>query len=385
MPELLNQAKNNDARFFLQFGGQGSPWIKEMVKQYDNNALRPLFDVAFRAIDECLADPDVQADKNPLPHGLDIRAWLENSDSIPSDFYLSCAAVSVPMIGLVQMGHLFNLIDQGYDLHEVLPHTAGITGHSQGIVPAAMTGLGKSGDELLVTAGNFIKFLFYLGFRAQQPFPQLQPSEADAAASEEMGDKGLAPMAAVLNCKADRLQQWVDAMNQELSEKEKLHISLYNMPDSNIISSLSESLLKFRQKFKAEMDAEEVKMVYLKVSAPFHCPLVSGSEEKFSKDLEKFSFPYKGSDLKVPVYSINDGRDYRDEAELAPILFRETVIQKLFWNKAIGSLLEKSDVTHVLDFGPGKVSQRLTQSWLTETDIKVLGAANPKDLKAMLA
>ena len=48
-----------------------------------------------------------------LPHGLDARAWLDNEASIPSDDYLACAAVSIPMIQITQLAHLENLILKG--------------------------------------------------------------------------------------------------------------------------------------------------------------------------------------------------------------------------------------------------------------------------------
>ena len=86
---------------------------------------------------------------------------------------------------------------------------------------------------------------------------------------------------------------------------------------------------------------------------------MEGVREPFEKDIARLKFSYPGSALKVPVYSFFDARNMQDDA----------------------------GITHVLDMGPGKTSQRLTQDTLKGmgSETPVLAAGVPKDLKTLLA
>jgi malonyl CoA-acyl carrier protein transacylase len=108
----------------------------------------------------------------------------------------------------------------------------------------------------------------------------------------------------------------------------------------------------------------------------------------FEKDFKdgKFSFPYKNSDLKIPLYSIFDGEDVRTKSvPLVEVLFKDIVIRPLYWDKAVGTLFTDSSIAYCLDFGPSVVSSKLTGGQLTPRNITipVLCLANPKDLKQL--
>lgn len=50
---FLNQVKASGGKLFLQFGGQGSPFLKEISKLYESEpSLKEFFDVSFKAIAE---------------------------------------------------------------------------------------------------------------------------------------------------------------------------------------------------------------------------------------------------------------------------------------------------------------------------------------------
>ena len=69
--------------------------------------------------------------------GFDVAAWLEDPARTPSASYLASAAVSYPMVGLVQMGHYMAMLgDTGKTHEELVGLFKGATGHSQGIVSA---------------------------------------------------------------------------------------------------------------------------------------------------------------------------------------------------------------------------------------------------------
>ncbi|HNC01707.1 MAG TPA: ACP S-malonyltransferase, partial [Leptospiraceae bacterium] len=51
--KLLNTTIGNGKKFFLQFGGQGSPYLKEVSKLYkEEPLLKDFFEVAFKTLNQ---------------------------------------------------------------------------------------------------------------------------------------------------------------------------------------------------------------------------------------------------------------------------------------------------------------------------------------------
>lgn len=387
--KFLQESKQNGKTFFLQFGGQGSPYLKEISKLYkEEPSLKEFFQVSF----DTLTKIESQVTKSDplISEGLDLKSWIENPDSAPSEDYQIRGSVSVSMIFITQVANYALLVSKGFDTNELLANTSGVTGHSQGIVAAALVAVGKSGSEFLKTYSDFLRFIFFLGYRAQEMYPSFTVEESVVLGNQEIGDKSPAPMVAVIGYSKEELEQRVKQANDELGfqGQDRLNISLYNTPDSMIISAKPSSLLAFRKKFKPEMDEKKFKFVYLKTTAPFHSPFMNGSWEKFQTDLEsKISFPYTSVDLKVPLYSIFDGRKISQSENLSEALFTEVVIKPLYWDKAIGITFTDTSIGAILDFGPSVVTSKLTGGQLGSRNIttQVLSVSNPKDCKILFS
>ena len=383
-PELFQNAKDGKAKFFVQFGGQGAPWYKELSAYYKNPDFKKFFDVALGALD---AERSTVEGTVGLPNGIDARKWLDDPESIPSEDYLGCAAVSIPMIQMTQLAHLENLVLQGYSRGDLAGVTLGSAGHSQGLIPASLLAMGLDGDAYLEGVSQYMKYLLYLGVRAQEVYPAFAPSDEETAKSQELGAKGLpTPMVAFLGDTHETVQKLVDEVNSELPESEKIYISLYNSPSNRILSSFRSSLIKFHEKNKAFIDENKLKFVYIKTTCPFHCPLMEAIREPFSKDIERIGFSYPGSALKYPVFSFYDGRNMQEDDELAYNMAWDMAIHPLYWEKSVGPVSKNGDITNIIDFGPGKASQRLTADTLKGMDCEtpVLAAGVPKDLKVLL-
>jgi len=88
-------------------------------------------------------------------------------------------------------------------------------------------------------------------------------------------------------------------------------------------------------------------------------------------------------DLKIPVYTFANGEDYRKMFGLMPIMSRDLLVSTLHWDMAVKPAINTVD--YIIDFGPGKTSQRLTQETITSLggNINVLCLANPKDVKEL--
>lgn len=127
------------------------------------------------------------------------------------------------------------------------------------MISSALIALGKEGSDFYSAFSKFLKFVLYIGYRVQELVGTYNPSEALLKANEEVGDKQPAPMVAVIGYSQKELEDRVKQTNDSLglSGSEAIYVSLYNTPDSNIVSGNPESLLEFRKKFKSEMDEKK--------------------------------------------------------------------------------------------------------------------------------
>ncbi|WP_061244268.1 ACP S-malonyltransferase [Leptospira noguchii] len=380
---FLNQVKASGGKLFLQFGGQGSPFLKEISKLYESEpSLKEFFEVSFKAI----AEEVPKLDKKIIYGGYDFESWVKNQDSAPDENYLCSAPVSIVGIFLAQMGNYVTFTNKGFPVSELISNSIGATGHSQGVISSALIALGKEGSDFYSAFSKFLKFVLYIGYRAQELVGTYNPSETLLKANEEVGDKQPAPMVAVIGYSQKELEDRVKQTNNSLglSGSKAIYVSLYNTPDSNIVSGSPESLLEFRKQFKSEMDEKKVKFVYLRTTAPFHSPHMEDTNKTIPSDMEKIGFNFKGSDLKIPVYSIFDGRNMQSDSELGIPLFREMLIKTLYWDKAVKPFVTATNVTGI-DFGPSVVSQKLTQANMGTSENKIYAVSSPKDIKVLLA
>ncbi|MCB1309712.1 MAG: ACP S-malonyltransferase [Leptospiraceae bacterium] len=383
-PALLQQAEAGSARLYLQFGGQGAPWYKELSKYYAEPAFKKFFDAALNAIDE--ERPRVEGTVG-LPHGIDARGWLEDESKIPSEDYLGCAAVSIPMIQMTQLAHVENLIQNEFPLSEMIKYSIGATGHSQGLIPACLMAMNRSGDDYYEAVAKYVKYLLNLGVSAQKAYPQFDPTTDEIAESESLGGTAPAPMVAVLGEDHAGMERRVQEINSELGDDKKIYISLYNTPANRILSSHRSSLVAFHKKYKQDIDEKKLKFVYLRTTCPFHCAMMEPVREIFEPEIKRIGFDYKGSDLQIPVYSFYDKADMKTAGADLPIkMYVDMAIQTLYWDKSMQPVADNKDITHILDFGPGKTSQRLSMETLAAlgSETPVLAAAVPKDLKSIL-
>jgi malonyl CoA-acyl carrier protein transacylase len=382
--KLLLDLKNTGKKAFLQFGGQGSPYLKEVSKLYEDASLKKFFEVCFDGLNTF--QKNLESLEPLFSKGMDLKSWIEKPDSAPDESYLSRGSVSIAMIFIAQSANYHKFTLSGYSPSEFFPYVAGTSGHSQGIHGAFLASLGKEGDEYYKTLYDFMQYTCYMGFRAQETYTRFDLEPSVIQECEAVGDKSPSPMVACIGYTKEQLTSRVNFFNDENSpsNKDKIYISLYNTPTSMIISGQPERLIAFRKKNKPEMDELKCKYVYLRTTAPFHCPHTKSSTERFNGDLkQKFSFPYTTKDIKIPLYSFCDGRNIqKDTANVAEVMFREIVVENLHWNLAVSAFTNGDNVSTAIDFGPSKTVASLTQGNLPEGSNKtVLCLSNPKDLK----
>ena len=380
MSKLLDSAKAGQAKFFLQFGGQGAPYLKEMQKLYAEASMKPFFDVAISAIE---AAAQMVTGTVAHPEKVDFRKWLTEPDHAPSDDAMSIAGISLGLIAATQFAHYEYLHQQGFSRADMLKATVASSGHSQGLITASFTALGLEGKAHYDAIYKYIQYLFLMGVRAQEVFPAIHASADETAKSEALGAKGPAPMVAVLGESHATIEAWVKEFN---GAAKKLFVSLYNTPNNRIISGARADLIAFHERYKAEFEAKQIKFVYLRSTCPFHCELMIPILEKFKPDLAKIGFDFKGSDLKFPVYSFWDGANLQQEGDLGMRMTDDLMVKTLYWEKSMLPVKNDKSITAILDFGPGKTSQRLSMDTLAGLghEVPVYAIAFAKDLKTVL-
>lgn len=380
MAKLLEAANAGQAKFFLQFGGQGAPYLKEMQKLYAEAAMKPYFDTVVSAIE---AAAKMVEGTIAHPEKVDFRKWLTEPESAPSDDAMSIAGVSLGLIQATQFAHYEYLNQQGFDRKTMLKNTVAASGHSQGLIAASFTALALEGQAYNDALYKYIQYLFFMGVRAQEVFPHIHATEAESAKSEALGSKNPAPMVAVLGESHATIESWVTEFN---GAAKKIFVSLYNTPNNRILSGARADLISFNERFKAEFEAKQIKFVYLRSTCPFHCELMTPILEKFKPDLAKIGFDFKGADLKFPVYSFWDGANLQNEPELGMRMTDDLMVKTLYWDKAMLPVKNDKSITAILDFGPGKTSQRLSMDTLAGLghEVPVYAIAFAKDLKTVL-
>jgi malonyl CoA-acyl carrier protein transacylase len=375
---LIENYLQSNKKIFFQMGGQGSPWYKELKKLYESNELKDFFLHCFDAINELKSLTD---NAIATPFGLHPEKWLKNESSIPSDDYLSTAGVSLVMIQMTQLAY-YEQFRLKYPFGKIQSIIGGATGHSQGLISATLLALGLEGEEYYKALRLYMKYITYLGVRAQEVFPFLNPTEEELKLAEELGLKDPAPMVAVLGSEHKVIEELVQKFNEK-NIASTIYIGLYNTPSNRILSSHRKSLLLFYKENKSFFEENKIKYIFLRTTCPFHSPYMENSVSKVLEDMKNENFIYDMKDLKIPVYTFANGKDYRTMEGLMPIMTRDLLVSTLHWDLALKPVI--GNIDSIIDFGPGKTSQRLSEETLTSFNgnIPVLCLANPKDIKEL--
>ena len=366
MSSLIQEAKEGKVRFYNQFGGQGTPWFKELEKYYKADTHKKFFATLFDSLEE---EKHRVEGSIGLPLGIDIKKWLNTTDKneLPSESYLSSASVSLPMVQATQFAHLENLLQSGVSIKELLNYSLGATGHSQGIVSATFLALGLEGDAYYEAISKFMKFILYVGVCSQKVFSDVNPTKEEIEISNELGGGEPSPMVAVLGSDHNTIEEFVKEINLELPKDKQIYISLYNTPSNRILSSHRSSLIAFHKKYHNKIQEKLFKYVYLSITCPFHSIHMEPMRKFFERELNHINFTYTGKDLKLPIYSFYDDFNYQEIKTPNELAFRmndDLVLNTLFWNKAMKHIASNNNITHIIDFGPGKTSQRLSAETL---------------------
>ncbi|KAI0881211.1 fatty acid synthase beta subunit [Annulohypoxylon maeteangense] len=389
---LMRAALKGTARIYAVFGGQGNTktYLDELRDVYDTypSLTRRFLVPAARYLERLSRDARAS---QAFAHGLDIMRWLEQPDSQPDLDYLVSAPVSFPLIGLLQILHyIVTTSSLGTHPGGMRNRLSGTTGHSQGVILAAIISASADWHSLETQGKKALTILFWIGVRSQEAYPL--PSIAPSALTDSIAHGEGEPTAAlsIRGIGREALEKHITNVNRALPEDRQIVIALVNGAKNFVVAGPPMALYGLNvqlRKVKASENVDESRIPFsqrklhinnkfLPITAPFHSPYLRSAIEALQDDLKETKI--SPSELDIPVYSTFSGKDIRNELhqkdDIVPSLVKMICEDPVHWDRVI----EMSDATHILDFGPGRTAgvAGLTSRIKDGTGARVILATN---------
>ena len=184
---------------------------------------------------------------------------------------------------------------------------------------------------------------------------------------QEAVPEGVGAMAAVL-----RLD--IPVIEETIKDIEGVWIANYNCPGQIVISGTKEGVEKASEKLKEE-GAKRV--LPLKVSGPFHSPLLSEAGEKLYEFLEDVKF----SQVEHP-YVANYTAEYVEDSENIRELLKKQVSGSVKFEQSIRTMLADG-VDTFIEVGPGKTLSGFVKT--IDPSVRIRNIETMEDLQALVA
>ena len=146
----------------------------------------------------------------------------------------------------------------------------------------------------------------------------------------------------------------------------------FNCPKQIVITGKKESVQEAMPKLQ---EAGAIKVVELKVSGPFHSPMLEGAGEKLGKELEKVEL----GNLKIPYIANVNAEQITDKSQIKGLLEAQ-VSNPVKWEQTLYEL-EKMGVDTIIEVGPGKTIAGFVRK--TVPSIRVIGVSTPEDIEKL--
>lgn len=122
-------------------------------------------------------------------------------------------------------------------------------------------------------------------------------------------------------------------------------ISNYNSPDQIVVSGNNHAVMSVG----SEIQKQGGSFTELKVSAPFHSPLMSEAGDEFQEELKNYKF----HDFKYQVISNVTAEPYGGKNDIYELLIKH-MKNPVLWKDSVDYMISH-DVAHVLELGPKSV------------------------------
>lgn len=373
---LIEAAQNGTASILAVFGGQGlanNSCLSDLRVAADTYG--PLAADLIEAAAQCLASlaADPRAQKFFDCGEFDLKAWLEDPLTAPDHVRLAQAPISFPMIGLLSLVQYCVALKAAHltpqRFRKALKAT---TGHSQGIIAAAVIAISDSWSDFQRNAVLALKTLFWIGLESHSAAPQSSLSSRSSLDSEERHEGIPSHMLSVRGVNLPMVQKYIQETNRNLAMDQQIHVALKNNISNFVVAGPPRSLVGFREDLLAISAADEldqsrvpylqrkpvISCSFLPISAPFHSPYLLKAALKVMDHIQGLEWLISSS--PVPVISTSTGKECHASSskDLMSELVRMVMVEPVDWLQAC----LKRSASHILDFGPGKSSLLLRSS-----------------------
>ncbi len=236
---------------------------------------------------------------------------------------------------------------------------------ARGIVPDRCAGFSLGEYASLVTAGVIPLEDVFGVVKARGEIMEAVSRTVDTAA-------GASGMAAAIGLSFDE----VSAVLKTVPDA---YPGIYNSPSQTVVSGTAEGLTAAETALK---DAGAKRYIRLKVSGPFHCPLMADARRQFEEVLRGVAF----ADPKLPVYSNVTG-EVIATGEEARELCLDQLIRTVLWTPEMESLVRDGS-SAFLEVGPGTVLGGLWKAYAKTKEgleIPMYPAGKLEDMEAIPA
>lgn len=189
---------------------------------------------------------------------------------------------------------------------------------------------------------------------------------------QEAVPEGEGGMAAIIGMDTEKVEE---LCRDAAVETGKIVVaSNYNSPEQVAISGHTEAVGRARE-LAEQRGAKRV--VPLRVSAPFHSPLMKPAAQKLEPELKKLPF----RDTVCPIPSNVDTEPHSRGADFAALLARQ-VLEPVRWTGCMKRLREH-DVELAVEVGPGKALTGLLRN--IDGEIKITNVEDMQSLKKAIS
>jgi [acyl-carrier-protein] S-malonyltransferase len=167
---------------------------------------------------------------------------------------------------------------------------------------------------------------------------------------------GYGSMAAMISLKKDKIEELI----KKVSKFGTIEIANYNSPYQIVVSGKSEVIAKLLVLGEKE---EEVNIVHLKVSAPFHSSLMRKAKDNLASYIENINI----QDPQIPVIC-NVTADYVKTKEEIKNALIEQVTHPIKWVDII-KRINSEGINCFIEIGPGNVLKKLIKQILPKAKV----------------
>ena len=173
---------------------------------------------------------------------------------------------------------------------------------------------------------------------------------------------GEGAMAAVLGMTKEKIVK-------AIGSKKDVFVANYNCPGQIVITGKTEAVEGMKEKL---IEHGAKKVIMLKVSGPFHSPLLVKAKEQLEEELDKAVFKH----LRIP-YVTNVTAEYVENIDKTKKLLAEQVCTSVLWQQSVENMIE-SGVDTFVEIGPGKTLSSFIKK--ISKEVKILNVGTWEDL-----